>query len=231
MSSNFISKNPNQIVKQLKSKSHYDSYVIGEIEGYNEQLAVKFMIDRMKDLPINSSVFLIGRYQFDIEPVQNNSNFKVNYDRGAKSIKVILSDRSDLQISFYSAHRSKGLQSDYVFIINNRNRSMGFPSKVQNPLLVEKLLEQADTYKFAEERRLFYVALTRARKKVYLVTIKNNLSAFAKEIKNTHQQDIKKEAFSCPICSAPLVRHTGQYGDFFGCSNYWENGCKYTRKI
>ena len=192
---------------------------------------LNLMVEKIKDLPLNSSVFFIGRYQFDIDLLRANPSFNVSYDNVAKVIKAVMAERHDLNMSFYTAHRSKGLQSDYVFIINNRNRGMGFPSKVQNAPLIELLLEQADNYKFAEERRLFYVALTRAKKKVYLVTAKNNLSIFASELKEKYQSEMRKEAFSCPICSAPLVKRSGKYGDFFGCSNYSKTGCKYTRKI
>lgn len=231
ISSGFITKNPNQISKRINSHLESEKLVLGEIEGYNETLAIEFMVEKIKDLPVNSTVFFIGRYQFDVEMLRGNPNLDVRYDNVAKTIKVAMTGREDLNMSFYTAHRSKGLQSDYVFIINNRNRGMGFPSKVQNAPLIELLLEQADNYKFAEERRLFYVAMTRARKKVYLVTAKNNLSIFAGELKEKYQTEMRKEAFACPVCSAPLVKRSGKYGDFFGCSNYSKTGCKYTRKV
>ena len=108
---------------------------------------------------------------------------------------------------------------------------MGFPSKVQNPPLIDLLLEKADTYPDAEERRLFYVAMTRAKKRVYLVTTDKNLSSFAQGLKSRYQDEMKREAFTCPLCGAPLVRRKGQYGEFYGCSAYRETGCRYTRRI
>ena len=57
---------------------------------------------------------------------------------------------------------------------------MGFPSKVKDSNLVNSLLDNSDTYPFSEERRLFYVALTRCKKKVYLLTESNNKSIFIK---------------------------------------------------
>ncbi len=108
---------------------------------------------------------------------------------------------------------------------------MGFPSKVQNPPLIELLLEKADQYPDAEERRLFYVALTRARRKVYLVTAGKNISSFAKELIDQYADEIKKEAWSCPWCGGQLKKISGPYGEFYGCSNYQTLGCKYRRKI
>ena len=108
---------------------------------------------------------------------------------------------------------------------------MGFPSKVQNPPLVELLLEKADQYPDAEERRLFYVALTRARKRVYLVTYGKNISTFAKELTTAYAEEIKKEKWTCPWCGGQLRKVSGPYGEFIGCSNYRTLGCKYQRGI
>ena len=45
---------------------------------------------------------------------------------------------------------------------------MGFPSRIQDAPILSLLLGTTDTYPFAEERRLFYVALTRARDRLYI---------------------------------------------------------------
>ena len=76
-----------------------------------------------------------------------------------------------MQIIFLTAHRSKGLQADYVFILNNKKSRMGFPSKMQDAPILKLLLENSDNYPHSEERRLFYVALTRAKKKAILLTL------------------------------------------------------------
>ena len=43
--------------------------------------------------------------------------------------------------------------------------------------------------------------------------------------------DMRKEQYTCPLCGGRLVRRSGPYGDFFGCSNYKANGCRYKRNI
>lgn len=192
---------------------------------------IQFMAEKLESLPRNSSVFFIGRYQFDIDLLRSDSRFTLRFDNEKQINKVYLKGRNDLDMAYYTAHRSKGLQADYVFIINNRSSRMGFPSKVQNPPLVELLLEQADQYPDAEERRLFYVALTRARKKVYLVTAKNNISSFANELITRYSAEIKQEAWSCPWCGGQLRKIKGPYGEFYGCMNHQSLGCKYKRKI
>lgn len=229
ISSHFIMQNPNQIKKCISSGNNIEQYVIGHINGYKQRNSIQFMIDKLSVLPKNSTVFFIGRYQFDINMLDEGLELK--YDNVKKKNKVLLRSRPDLDMTFYTAHRSKGLQADYVFIINNKKTYMGFPSKVQNPKLVECLLEQMDNYPDSEERRLFYVALTRAKRKVFLVTSGNNISSFAEELISEYGEEMKKEAWTCPLCGGTLRKRKGQYGEFYGCSNYSVNGCKYIKRV
>ena len=80
-------------------------------------------------------------------------------------------------------------------------------------------------------RRLFYVALTRAKKKAFLVTVSNQESDFAMELKARYSEELKREQWECPLCCGKLLKKVGPYGEFFGCSNYKVNGCTYKRKI
>lgn len=230
VSSRFIMENPNQIKKYIRSGNNTEQLVLGRVHGYTEETAIRFLADKLASLPQKATVFLIGRYQFDIDLLRKCNAFTMRYDNQSKTNQVFLQNRPDLNITYYTAHRSKGLQADYVFIINNRSNYMGFPSKVQNPPLIELLLEQADHFPDAEERRLFYVALTRARKRVYLVTAGRNVSSFANGLIALYGEEMKKEAWSCPICGGQLKKIVGQYGTFYGCSNYRTTGCTYKRK-
>ena len=231
ISGDFIMENPNQIKKYIRSGNDSEKLVIGRIDGYTENASIRFMIEKIESLPKDSSVFFIGRYQFDVDLLRNSDLLTLKYDNEKQINRVYLKGRNDLKMAYYTAHRSKGLQADYVFIINNRATHMGFPSKVQNPPLVELLLEQADQYPDAEERRLFYVALTRARKKVYLLTSGKNVSSFAGELIDRYSEEIKQEAWSCPWCGGQLKKINGPYGEFYGCTNYQSLGCKYRRTI
>ena len=95
-------------------------------------------------------------------------------------LKNASSSKSNISIS--TIHSSKGLEYDNVFIIDLIDGE--FPQKSVLNSFDEKLLE--------EERRLFYVAMTRARKRLFLYTIKerNNLpvepSIFYNELKNKY---------------------------------------------
>ncbi|MCR5799211.1 MAG: UvrD-helicase domain-containing protein [Lachnospiraceae bacterium] len=231
VSGNFVMQNPRQIKKALKGKASKVGFALGEVKGYSEKYAIQFMLKRLDELPANSSVYMIGRYTFDSKMLDDCNELNCNYDNPNSVVKVSYSKRTDLNIRFITAHRSKGLQADYVFIINNKSKGMGFPSKMQDDPVVDLLLEGQEDFPFAEERRLFYVALTRAKVKTYLVTINGDESEFAREMEKRYECEIKQEAYTCPLCGGKLEKKSGPYGKFYGCSNYKVNGCKFTRKI
>ena len=227
----FIMQNKNQKVKSLISKNTSNTFALEEINGYQEKYAIEFMEKKIKELPKNASVLLLGRYTFDINILDSNLKFKYKYNNADGKVHVEYYDRKDLDITFMTVHASKGLQADYVFIINNKFKGMGFPSRISDAPILQLLLDSSDSYPYSEERRLYYVALTRAKKKVFLITIKNNISPFVEEIKNAYGEQIKKAQYTCPECGGRLILKNGKYGKFFGCSNYSKTGCKYIRKI
>jgi DNA helicase-4 len=108
---------------------------------------------------------------------------------------------------------------------------MGFPSKIQDAPILDLLLDNGDGYPHSEERRLFYVALTRAREKVSLLILKGDESEFVEEMRSVHGAEIKEGSQVCPLCGDHLIRRSGPYGEFFGCRSYWSQGCKYKKKI
>ncbi len=231
ISSNFIMKNPRQIKKKIKGMSKDERFSLGLINGFTIKNSINFMLDSLDDLPKNSSVFFIGRYSFDVDLLKDNSAFNVWYDNVNSEIKVSYYKRKDLKMQFLTAHKSKGLQADYVFIINNKNSKMGFPSKIHDSSIMDLLLEKAEVYPYAEERRLFYVALTRAKTKVFLLTINNKESIFVEELIEKYEKELNDDKFTCPECGGRLIKRSGPYGEFFGCSNFGKTGCEYKRKI
>jgi DNA helicase-4 len=85
-------------------------------------------------------------------------------------------------IKYYTIHKSKGLEAEYVIVINCNDSYLGFPNKIESNAIINKLLPNNEI-RFAEERRLFYVAITRCKKQVFLLYDKNLPSIFIKEIK------------------------------------------------
>lgn len=224
-------QNPVQIKKSIRGKSEDFGFPLGEISGYTDKFAIEFMSKKLNDIPKGSSVFFIGRYSFDAKLLNDSGLFSCQYNNTSGFVDVKAKSRPDLNMVFLTAHKSKGLQADYVFIINNKKSRMGFPSKIRDAPILDLLLDNCDQYPHAEERRLFYVALTRAKKKAFIVTVNGQESEFAMELKERYGEDLKKEQFECPLCGGRLVKRSGPYGEFFGCSNYRTNGCNYKRKI
>ena len=231
ISGSFIMENPNQKRKILKSKLYGNDFALGIINGYTDSLIIDRLTERLNYLPKNSSIYFLGRYRHDVHIFENNPIFKFNYDDVSGVVKVIYLMRRDLDIRYLTAHSSKGLQADYVFILNNADSIMGFPSRIEDSSLVELLLEGSDDFPFAEERRLFYVALTRAKVKAYLLVRDGKESVFVQELLNKYNDELKRELFTCPLCGGRLRKIEGKNGPFLGCTNYKDLGCRYTRNL
>lgn len=181
-SGKFVMRNPAQIKKQLRTANNISGkvgYIFGDGQSNPHQLA-----DKLQELPQDSTVFLIGRYTDDKDILNyKDSPFSIRFSTVDNKFIVCLNERPDLDIEFLTAHKSKGLQADYVFILNNKRNSMGFPSRIHNEPVINFLLRKGDDFLFSEERRLFYVALTRAKREVWLLVDSDNCSSFVKELR------------------------------------------------
>lgn len=91
---------------------------------------------------------------------------------------------------FLTIHKSKGLEEDNIILINLTNNNNSLPSKIKNHKLINKIIK-TDYYPYEEERRLFYVALTRTRNNIYLLVPKSNYSIFIKELMKNYKKYIE----------------------------------------
>ena len=122
-----------------------------------------------------ASILLIGRYGFDARNLCYSRQF--NYDeKTGKVYSVKYGNKIKLQ--FLTAHSSKGLSADNVIIINAKDEIYGFPSKVDDDPVLSLVVSNDASYAYAEERRLFYVALTRTKNRVFIVTPENAPRSF-----------------------------------------------------
>jgi hypothetical protein len=231
VTSQFIMTNPAQMQKYIKSNDTSEEFSVREINGHTEWNAVLMMVEKIKELPENSSVFLIGRYSRDVYILNSSEDVKCTPREGSETVDIAIVDRPDLKVQFHTVHGVKGLQADYVFVLNNKSTKMGFPSKIQDAQILQLLVDEHDDHPFAEERRLYYVAMTRAKEKVFLITVKGKESQFATDITSRHKNLIKDVSLLCPKCGGILIRRKGPYSDFYGCSNYKALGCAYKRVL
>ncbi len=174
---NFIKKNPNQIKKNLYSKKNIENPI--NIIYYKKEKEIIFKL--LKSIDIKKEILILGRNNFDIKYYL--SKYTIN-----NSKLIILNDKHN--IKYLTIHSSKGLESDCVIILNLKNDKYGLPSKIkENEILLN--IKNKEEFKYAEERRLFYVALTRTKGYVYLLTPYNKESIFIKEIKKESNVLIK----------------------------------------
>ena len=239
----FIQKNASQIQKALISSKHIDNPII--VQTYTEEVDRKeyegkggkyFLIGKVVEEIVgdvlekspDSSILLLGRYGFDAYNLCRSDKFI--YDE--KSGNVYSQKYKNKKIDFLTVHRAKGLGYDNVIIINARNEIYGFPSQVQEDPVLKYVVKDDHTIEYAEERRLFYVALTRTKNRVYIVTPEQHPSEFVLELIKDYKnvtlqghlnQDVEKDSLMnrCPICGYPLqLRYKKSYGlKLYVCSN------------
>ncbi|QDY41562.1 DNA helicase IV [Candidatus Pantoea soli] len=88
-----------------------------------------------------------------------------------------------LQLAFMTIHASKGQQAEYVIVLGLHDGRDGFPAQARESIMEEGLLPQPEAFEHAEERRLAYVALTRARQQVWLLFDKAQPSVFVEHFR------------------------------------------------
>ena len=170
---NFIMKNKNQIKKRLNSnKSIYKPIQV--IYSNNLKKTLFKLINK-----IDTPILILGR---------NNNDIYNYFNKIDKNGKIIYKNKN---IRYLTVHKSKGLEEENVIIINLEDNILGFPSKIKENDILKYVLQEKDIYPYEEERRLFYVALTRTKNKVYLLVNKQKESIFVKEIIKDNKNNIK----------------------------------------
>lgn len=174
-------------------------------------------------------ILLIGRFGFDAENL-SVGNLKEEFfgvretekepynifDYYESSKRVVSKKYPTLRMAYMTAHSSKGLTYDNVIIINGLNGTNGFPSKKEDDPVMDLVIKRDRTIEYAEERRLFYVALTRTSNRVYIIAPETRPSEFVSELikdkgyKNItvkgvfNEKLVKKDVYYCPDCGFPL---------------------------
>lgn len=213
----FVQRNSSQIRKQLISPKHLDNPII--IESFNDSvqpmksLAVKIneIIGKIiNEFGEKSSILLIGRYNYDMYKLCKTGYFTELPNNHVKSKEHPTAD-----ITFMTAHSSKGLGYDNVVLINTFEGKFGFPCQIEDDPIMKLVMHEDKTMPFAEERRLFYVAMTRTKNRVYIATPKYKPSRFIveliKEYDLPHDDDINMHIVDlinlrCPVCNAQIGR-------------------------
>ena len=237
LTSDFILKNPNQEKKELKSAGSKRETVYKIVYTLNEnqddtsalkevfdQLSLDALIDR-------KSILILGRYNHDIKRLKNEHYiFEIDQLTGKIVYRTTQSNGQKISINaqFMTVHKSKGLEADIVIVINCNSGTFGFPSEMSDDMVLNLLLSESDQFENGEERRLFYVAMTRAKDNLYLITDTLYKSKFITELEvAVLNSSVKK----CPRCKTSDLKYKSgitnekKWG-FYSCSNYIY-GCNY----
>lgn len=252
-SSNFVMKNPDQSRKELKSSKSLECpiKIVKFDNDFDEilkfELIIKNIINQSKFE--NKKILILGRNNKDIFNLLKNFNVK-NEDgkrkfeilgdedklRRDKFVKIVYRYNPDVNIEYRTVHQSKGLECDNVILINLKNWRAGFPNKMVDDPVLNFVKRNGDSFSYAEERRLFYVALTRTKNNVYLLALYFKSSVFIQELENDVNvellnlennkletlKNIEKNGeryaiptkLKCPVCKTGIVL----------LESFWNNG-------
>ncbi|MCP4326765.1 MAG: UvrD-helicase domain-containing protein, partial [Alteromonadales bacterium] len=238
----FICKNPAQITKIVHSVKQVDkpavsilrksalastaqnNELIDEIANGAVDDVLKAISDRVNK-PV--TVYLLARNWFQLPDKATVMKLNRQY--------------ALLNIETQSFHASKGKEADFVVIVGLKSGKHGFPSNKASPAIIEALLAKQESFEHAEERRLFYVALTRARQRIYLIADMIDSSDFVKQLIEDYDVELNEFAISvnqifvdqikCLICETGRLKpRKGRFGLFYSCSHFprcdhKERGC------
>ena len=238
----FVLKNNFQIRKKVASirKSEQVSVYVGFVEKDKMDHAkiLEASIERITqsdDFVPNSRLLVLGRYNLQ----KYESAFGIDYAGMLR--RMIDNYDGQLRIDYQTVHRSKGTESEYVIVLNVTEEMLGFPNEMVDDPVMNMVLSEPEVFPNAEERRLFYVALTRAKDKVFLITDSGKASPFINElIQSPFDVEIigegLVEARNCSECVTGTLRlKVGDFDPFWGCSNYpycnhTEQACPHCKK-
>lgn len=186
LSSQFIQRNKAQLKKdihpfnpQAKTELQFCAY---ERRDYCNAIG-----QLVASIPADKSIFLLGRYSFD----DYYLSFLYKSVKEGNRFYYFIGDR---KIEFLTVHKSKGLEADYVIILQCNKDTYGFPSMVSDDPVLDYVLTKSDQYPYGEERRLFYVAITRAKIKTYVLYDRRFPSVFVDEF--LHPEKVTEESYA-----------------------------------
>jgi DNA helicase IV len=212
----FVMENPEQFQKEIETETKTmepQVYLLdqGGVGGSDVPQKVEKVINTIRKNDPNGSIALLARYNY----ILNNCRAH-NQHNGIRNV------------NYWTFHGSKGLETDYGICVGFFKGASGFPNYKLNDVVKEALLPLPDTFEHSEERRLLYVALTRARNKSYIIADAMSPSEFIIEllspkyglnIASEKFEQTYRQIFKCPKCSEGFFQlRKGKFGEFYSCS-------------
>ena len=217
VATDFVLRNPAQIRKIVRTQREADQpAVCVGLPGEQELSLLKEALDRIAEHARRhdgtSDVLLLGRYRH-LRP---------------RNLNTLPKQYPGLRFAWKTVHRSKGLEADYAVVLGLCSGKHGFPAEIADDPLLDLVLAAPEAHPNAEERRLLYVAITRARRQAYLLADGGPPSEFVTElIDGGYDVEVfgrpPERDVSCPRCAGGrLARRENPRGGgvFYGCSNF-----------
>lgn len=198
-SSAFILKNPNQVEKVVRPCSANVATNLSFVEFTRGERDLEYLAkikELIDSIPQEESIMLLGRYNYEVKVFPR---YCIEEIPDSKRSVVRYAGRT---MNFMSVHASKGLEADHVIILNCSQDKGGFPSRVSDDPILGYVLSEIDTFEYSEERRLFYVAITRAKKHTYVMYNEYMPSVFVTEM----QEKDNDAQLLCPVCKQGRLR-------------------------
>ena len=217
VATDFVLRNPAQIRKNVRPMRKADRPAVHL--GLPEQKGPSLLIEALDRIAEDAgrhdgtaSVLLLGRYRH-LRP-RNLGRLAQRYP--------------GLRFAYRTVHRSKGMEADYAVVLGLCSGKHGFPSEITDDPLLNLVLAAPEAHPNAEERRLLYVAITRARRQVYLLAEGGPPSSFARELMHGRYEvnvfgRLPQADVPCPQCKEGRLErreNPRSGGTFYGCSNY-----------
>lgn len=239
VSSDFILKNPSQKKKTVSclesqhTKLECEPFVRRNYRKSDGSRVIDTDIHaivrrKMSQYDTDDSLLFLGRYSFDVDLLHNVDRGFVVRKRNDRATVTI----DGREYPFLTVHQAKGLEADNVILLNCNSGTYGFPSTVEDDPVLNHVLSEDDSFRFGEERRLFYVAITRARKNTCILYEFEHPSPFLEGMVDENESPYGK----CPLCRTgnrsvyqQKVVSNGNTLIVYHCSNE-RYGCPYEEK-
>lgn len=231
----FIFKNPSQIDKHMKSNIHTNTPIKVMYYSTNKRTAFLNIIKEISSISNRANILVLGRNNNDIDTIKETNKILLKRDKeNDDSYKIIVKEYPYLNIKYSTVHKSKGLEEDYVVLISADDGLIGFPNRMDDDPILNLVLSSKENYPFSEERRLWYVALARAKLCTYIIANNTHTSPFLAEIlqkcsiMNKKEQIKEQDIIYCPRCKTGNLseRSYPDGNSCWKCSNY--PYCDYT---
>lgn len=179
----FIMQNKKQIKKEMKSNIHIDKPI--KVVYYDDKVQDFYRLCLYLRRNNKCNVLVLGRNNNDIKGYLGKEITLLDDNR------LVMEDSEGMKMNYMTMHRSKGLECDDIIIVNLKDDFFGFPSQIEQDKILNYIRKETKKDFLDEERRLFYVGLTRTKKNVYLFAPIKRSSTFIKELLKNYKNKIE----------------------------------------